>query len=70
MIDRYVYMCVTGREKITKKKSLEIWKVRYISVIRSSLEWAGISDACEGEVGDRASKIDRDQSQRSLYITP
>lgn len=64
-------ICVSQAErKLQKKKSLEIWKVRYISVIRSSLEWAGISDACEGEVGDRASKIDRDQSQRSLYITP
>lgn len=51
LINRYVYLCVTGREKL-QTKAQKFGKIRYISVIRSSLEWAGISDVCEGEVGD------------------
>lgn len=63
-------ICVSQAERKLQTKAQKFGKIRYISMIRSSLEWAGISDACEGEGGDKAAKIDRDQSQRSLHITP
>lgn len=66
MLNIKIGVCVTSREKITNKSSEIKKKLRCISVIRSNLQWVGISDVCEGEVGDKAGKVDRDQSQRSF----
>lgn len=51
-------MCVIGRENIINK-CLEIWRIRCILVIRSSLERVGIEDVCIGE-GDKAGEVGRD----------